>query len=412
MKLAKPCLVAMLFFALAGQACANDSLTLAHVHKHLSLLFTHFDTTSNYCADKVISTAASDLSGIKDPSFIVKNSFLFHYTSALCYLDSLMLINKKNVAADRYHLRAQAEIMTRANNQIDQCTSEQDWMTIAGNAYYTYAGLSYEAYKKVREGLQQGKTKTKLEQAFNRDIFPDFKRLVLTSRNADVFDFDSLSYFMNLYGFNRVNQLIGMETWDQKAPIVHAKMNTNCLLNPYLNIVTQYMQLLAIAHGQARTLQSSGLSRLAINLSKDLSRMIEADKSKSPDGIHEDALWHNGLTVADCDTLSKVLQQKYPVCINMEVSMLNKKTGEPLQYGNVTLTNINTGKPIYMRTDAEGKVGFEAETDTRYRIDAGCKGYLPIPPVSISTTGRSCGEVVTQKLEMEMLIMAEGESGQ
>lgn len=92
--------------------------------------------------------------------------------------------------------------------------------------------------------------------------------------------------------------------------------------------------------------------------------------------------------------------------INLEVTVLDKKTRDPLELAKVKLVNTKTGKEESCTTTKEGKCLFTLEPETRYRLEGSKETgepdtkYLTVT-ATVSTEGKKAPTTLYQVLELE-----------
>lgn len=92
--------------------------------------------------------------------------------------------------------------------------------------------------------------------------------------------------------------------------------------------------------------------------------------------------------------------------INLEVTVLDKKTRDPIPVAKVKLTNLTSNKDEFATTDKDGKVTFMLEPETNYRIEASKETgepdtkYLTVT-ATISTKGKKAPTTLYQVIELE-----------
>lgn len=93
--------------------------------------------------------------------------------------------------------------------------------------------------------------------------------------------------------------------------------------------------------------------------------------------------------------------------LNLEVTVLDKKTKEPLRDANVKVVNMNTQVPVKAQTDENGKAMFEVETGSNYRLEASKDipnepnvRYLAVSS-TVTTVGKQAPGMVYATLELE-----------
>lgn len=92
--------------------------------------------------------------------------------------------------------------------------------------------------------------------------------------------------------------------------------------------------------------------------------------------------------------------------INLEVTVLDKKTRDPLENSKVKITNLKTGKDDVAMTNKDGKVTFTLEPESNYRIEASKETgepdtkYLTVT-ATVSTVGKKAPSTLYQVIELE-----------
>ncbi|MBX2903474.1 MAG: PD40 domain-containing protein [Chitinophagales bacterium] len=93
--------------------------------------------------------------------------------------------------------------------------------------------------------------------------------------------------------------------------------------------------------------------------------------------------------------------------LNLEVTVLDKKTKEPLRDAKVKMVNMNTQQPVRAETNDLGKAFFEVETGSNYRLEASKDipndpnvRYLTVSS-TVTTVGKQAPGTVYATLELE-----------
>ncbi|MDW8272864.1 MAG: carboxypeptidase regulatory-like domain-containing protein [Chitinophagales bacterium] len=99
--------------------------------------------------------------------------------------------------------------------------------------------------------------------------------------------------------------------------------------------------------------------------------------------------------------------QQMASSLNLEVTVIDKKTKEPIPGATVKLVNMNNQQPLRAETDQGGKAFFELEPSSNYRIEAGKEfpgdpniRYLTVSS-TVSTVGKQAPGTLYATLELE-----------
>ena len=176
----------------------NDSLTLAQAYINLSLTSTYFDSLSTKRISKILPFVESELSTILDTAFIRANSPIYNFSYSLLHYNQakLLFVTKNNI--NRSTLIIWKETLDKSLIYNDKA-GISDYITFRNkeNSFYEFIGLNSKKYNQLKDSIYA--LGERFEFYFNRDIYPDFKRILLAAKSGEKHYLDSLLKYATLY---------------------------------------------------------------------------------------------------------------------------------------------------------------------------------------------------------------------
>lgn len=326
MKFLKPLLFVYLLISFAVQVKAsdtleiktNDSLTLGQAYVNLTLTEKYFDTLSIGRLNKILPFEENELSSIIDTGFIALNSTLYNFTYSLLYLNKAQLLFKTKTKTNREALLQWKQTLDKAVSHFNNANiSSYYTVEKTKNSFYNLIAFNAEACYLLNRNIEM--LKELFTPYFNKDIYPDFKRIFYEVKKANKYYFDSLSYYTSMYGMP-LSMSIKNNAPKYEEPENYGPHNLSVKpgynLSIALNLISQYLQLSYIIkekaiddtnHINLYKLYDSYRSFIRL-LSPEDSLHFEYDDGILP----KDNFFREELNKSVCDSLYTLLQKKFP----------------------------------------------------------------------------------------------------
>jgi hypothetical protein len=283
---------------------SEDSLNLAQCYANSSLTVTYFDTLPTRRLAKIIPYITEELSKIKDTGFIHSNGDLYYITWAhLHFLKARVLFENKTEITRAFLLQCKAHL----DSAIFCFNKRRDITYREVNYYYAFAGYDSESAFSLQSSIE--KLKDRLALYFNKDIYPDFKRIFLTGKKEHRYYFDSLKYYAGLYNLP-LDFFIKENREPRKRSLRLFSVRDEYTLSPPLDLISQFLQFAFIID----TKQPVDF----VNLYFAFENFIRKLKPKSnstfgvPSNIPKDEFFRKNLNSEVCNRLYKALKHKFP----------------------------------------------------------------------------------------------------
>ncbi|MEP6468020.1 MAG: hypothetical protein ABJB05_17040 [Parafilimonas sp.] len=321
----------------------NDSLTLAQAYVNLTLTEKYFDTLSIGRLNKILPFEESELGSITDTGFIALNGTLYNFTYSLLYLNKAQLLFKTTTKPNREALLQWKQALDMAISHFNNANiSSYYTVEKTKNSFYSLIAFNAEACNLLNRNIEM--LKGLFTRYFNKDIYPDFKRIFYEAKKANKYYFDSLSYYTSMYGMplsmhikNNAPQYEEPENYGPHNLSVKPGYN----LSIALNLISQYLQLNYVVkekaigdtnHINLYNLYDSYRSFIRL-LSPEDSLHFDYDDGILPKGN----FFREELNKSACDSLYTLLQKKFPYeYFPVEPDMLAGASGpynpEPTKY--------------------------------------------------------------------------------
>lgn len=296
----------------------NDSLTLAQAYINLTLARDYFDTLSVERLSKILPFEERELNSITDTSFIRINGTLYNFTYSLLYLNKAQLLFRTKTKIDRAALLQWKDNLDKAIDNFNH-SNISSYYTVekVKNAYYELIAFNREACYTLDGNIEA--LKRRFTPYFNKNIYPDFKRIFYEAKKASKYYFDSLSYYTSIYDMPLSmaikNNMPEPEENEDYGP--HSLfVKTGYKLAKGLELISQYLQLSYVIN-QKVPADSNHLSLYNLyNSYHQFVRTLRPGDSfhfMIDDGIlPKDKFFNKELNKIVCDSLYTLLQKKFP----------------------------------------------------------------------------------------------------
>jgi hypothetical protein len=244
----------------------NDSITLAQAFINLTLTKEYFEGLSEDRVEKILSFEMTELTGITDEQFLSDNSGLYNFSYALLYYnEAKFLYRTKKISSQRAELIQWKESLEKSIDYYNLAKTNSNWsQEIPFFELINYTESSYSSLHRELFTL-----KSLFTPYFNEDIYPDFQRIFLKAKQANLFEIDSLAYFAGLYELEYSASIIdkkyigynynfGPNTLPLVSEYNHVErdydyypytdpIQTAYLLDEKLDLISRYVQLKSLA---------------------------------------------------------------------------------------------------------------------------------------------------------------------
>jgi L-rhamnose mutarotase len=227
------------------QPVKNDTIILAQAYMNLYLTETYFDTLTRDRISKILFFEKDEIGKIEDSTFINKNNTLYYFTKALYFQNQSKLLFRTRREFNRNVLRRLKSIYDQAIHSYNSANIDQYQTFVKEkNNLYEMINFDSESNSKLRNGIYD--LKNQFNSLFNEDIYPDFQRIFYKAQRSNQFEFDSLTYFTNLY-----DMPLGRDILDNQ--LEPENFYTNNSIPTYyraenrLELISRYMQLKYLA---------------------------------------------------------------------------------------------------------------------------------------------------------------------
>ncbi|MFZ4523244.1 MAG: hypothetical protein ACOYNC_16160 [Bacteroidales bacterium] len=308
---------------------SNDSLTLAQAFVNLSLTCEYFDTLSPNRISKILRYEEHELSSIRDTQFIRLNSKLYHFTKALWSLNKGKQTFRKDTLASRKTLLEWKDLFVESReryfqtgvpslirhwagdypNRLRYFEPGTDCLELECNSFYEFIKFDTRSYYDFNDGLNQ--LAEVISPLFNRDIYPDFKRIFYNAKNSDTIYLDSLSWYAGLYRFRNAGYDQNMELFGFGFQVEPADSGL-FFMSSSLDLIKSYLYLLYIAREKR---DHVNIGRLYTEYRSFVRALDPEDtlKFRYPDDvIKKDTFFNKELNSATCAALLQRLKKNYP----------------------------------------------------------------------------------------------------
>jgi len=230
-----------MFFILrlySQQVIRNDSIILGQAFVNLTLTMEYFDSINFERVSKILAFEENELKTIKDTALIGSNGDLFQFSNSLWFLAKAKSLYANNPNPNRTELLKWKHKLGKATEYSNLAYQNRE----GNNSFYEFIEYSYESFENQNTRISD--LEIDFAHYFNKDIFPDFKRIFFTAINSKQYYFDSLSYYCNIY-----NIPIDFDILDETdLHIQEDYLSPEYELALALDLISRYLQLHYIAN--------------------------------------------------------------------------------------------------------------------------------------------------------------------
>ncbi len=334
--------------SIEGVKASIDSLTLAQAFVNLSLTREYFDTLVPGRISKILRYEDRELSSIIDTQFIRLNSKLYNFTKALWLLDKGRQTFRKGTLADRKTLLKWKALFSESRkhyylagvpamirymagyypNRLNYIPPGKDGLDLESNSFYQFIKFDTRSYYDFNDGLNQ--LAAVISPLFNRDIYPDFKRIFYAAKNSDTIYLDSLSWYAGLYEIRNTG-------YDQNIYPYRSEFRTEpadsglFILSSAPELIKRYLYLLYVARKKRDHINIGHLFNEYHKFVKALNPTDTLNFRVADDVIKKDTFFNKELGSAVCTALLRLLKENYAED-SLEYSVSREiKTEPPVQ---------------------------------------------------------------------------------
>lgn len=285
----------------------NDTITLAQAYMNLYLTESYFDTLSRDRISKILAFEKDEIGAIKDSTFIASNNALYHFTRALYFQSQTKLLTQSIREFNRNRLRRLKSVFGQAIESYNTANIDE-YLTFqqTKSALYEVINFTEEANRELNQEIR--KLKNEFNDQFNEDIYPDFKRIFNKAKRTNKFDFDSLTYFTEIYDMPLSRAIL-----ENESELNFVSYNSNHISPFYtpdnkLELMSRYMQLKYLATKRTRSPRKFDLVILYKSYDDFMDRLQ----------VEDDEFIKTELNPKVCSLLLKQLESKFPLDSLME----------------------------------------------------------------------------------------------
>lgn len=295
---------------------ASDSLILAQAFINLSLTEEYFDTLPLKRINKILPYEQNELLLIKNKTFKDENAIVYKMAWSMLYINKAKRLSKTNRSPGRSELQLWRRTLDSAYSYHNTIKLDDYYFTInATNGYNQLIGFKEEVFNRVGTDLYI--LNQLFTKYFNKDIYPDFKRLFYTAKNENKFHFDSLQYFAALHNIPIYYNFIKTEpTIKNRFNWIDLKPSTNQYASlPAINLIADYLEFAYLASNQVPNTININSRYLHDELKDFINRLKPLDKENfgsADKGIVKDDFYNRELNNEVISQLKKRLEKKFP----------------------------------------------------------------------------------------------------
>jgi len=289
------------------QSVKNDTITLVQAYMNLYLTQTYFDTLSNDRVSKILAFEKDEIGQIADSTFVTKNSELYHFTKALFFHNQTKFLFQTRRELNRNVLRRYKSIFDQAIQSYNVANID-DYRTFKERRNELYEMISFdsESNSKLRNGIYV--LKNQFNSVFNEDIYSDFQRIFYKAQRSNQFEFDSLSYFANLYDMP-LSMAILRNQLELENTFFNNSISTYYTADNRLELISRYMQLKYFSTKRTRSPRNFSTEILYRSYDDFMERLE----------FEEDEFIKKQFNPAVCELLLRQLMSNYPKTESEEI---------------------------------------------------------------------------------------------
>ncbi len=277
--------------SLTLHATPNDSLIMAQSFINLSLTTSYFKKIPATRLQKIIVYVEKELSSIKAPAFIRTNQQVLN----TCYTHLYLIQVKQTLRANN----SNRKVLLTCSRLIDSVDLYHSHLRpVAYNVpdpFYEFISFNNEKLQDLQSAIDT--TKYQLGREFNRNIYPDFQRILYHFDKTGQVLLDSLAYFAGIFRINFDRAVIKQ---------VHTTTLNTYRIEMPLELISQYLQFQYLLLHQQPSIDT-------IKLYEDLEAFHDILSLHTyPELIPKDNFIHRTFTEQRYQELFERIKRKYP----------------------------------------------------------------------------------------------------
>ncbi len=293
---------------------ANDSLKLAQAYINLSLTSEYFDSISTHRISKIIPYIENELTSIIDTGFNRKNESLINFTFSYLYLIKARLLFRNKTEINRSILLIWKATLAKSIQYFNDAKFPLYTSFWEYNPYYVLIGANLNSCNSLKFEIQ--KLQSEFNTLFSRNLYPDFQRIYYTAKERNIYDFDSLKYYSELFSipieFN-ISKNIAPNVETHSIDYSHFTISQDYKLELALDLISQYVQFSFIAKNEVPIINEKLLyesyDSFIVHLAPDSLDFHDVSSYV----IHKDLFFRKEINAKACSELYISLQKKIPL---------------------------------------------------------------------------------------------------
>jgi hypothetical protein len=185
----------------------------------------------------------------------------------------------------------------------------KDGLDLESNSFYQFIKFDTRSYYDFNDGLNQ--LAEVVSPLFNRDIYPDFKRIFYSAKNSDTIYLDSLSWYAGLYEIRNAG-------YDQNIHAYRSEFRTEpddpglFILSSAPDLIKRYLYLLYFAREKRDHINIGHLYNEYHNFVKALNPADTLNFRDADDVIKKDTFFNRELGSAAGTAPASTFKEKLP----------------------------------------------------------------------------------------------------
>lgn len=297
------CIIALfILFSVSQVNAANDSLRLGEAYVNLSLTKEFFDSISDSRLNKILSFESKELNEVRKSVGPKDQSLLYFSYSLLQYIKANKFYQKQQ-EPDRRRLMNLKNVLSSSMKSFESIKLSEIEVE---NSFYDFIKLDEYAYNQHARDIDE--LKKSLTPNFNRDIYPDFKRILLAAKNDKQYKLDSLEHYSRLYNLKEDWEKYEFAMLIEPYEVVLTKHYNRAIA---LDLIAKYVRFDAIANGIIAVADTLYMH----DEFEAFTEMLQPgnDEFQYSDGIIvKDQFFKEHLDKKTINLLQKKLQKRYP----------------------------------------------------------------------------------------------------
>jgi hypothetical protein len=286
------------------EALAQDRLNLGEAYVNLSLTIEYYDSLETRRIEKILAFEKSELESIQDSTLIEFDNRLFSFSRSQWHY-----LNTKVMSAGISQPTRQDLLSWK--NALEPAIVNFPYMSYGSTDGDFYEFIKFDRWSVMEHESALKSMKHSFTPLFNKDIYPDFKRIFLAAKLREAYHFDSLKYYCDLYNIPIDAHILN----EQSVPYTddyYESLNTRYSIASALDLISRFMQLDYIANGNVESIDTAFVYNAYYHLIDDLDPGSEGFGYESNEIIPKDEFFKSELNDVVCQNLYDRLRQRYP----------------------------------------------------------------------------------------------------